>query len=114
MESHRASALRPLKQSFTANIVRYAIPNNLFELQGKCAQRVRHDIKRVEGACLFSYYWRRRLAGVASEGVYMLQAVQLLAGTSFFLLAFSVLIFDIPRYTLTLVSLSLVRLLETY
>src|SRR6516165_6856627 len=72
VESHRASALRPLKQSFTANIVRYAIPNNLFELQGKCAQRVRHDIKRVEGACLFSYYWRRRLAGVASEGVYML------------------------------------------
>jgi len=37
----------------------------------------------------------------------MLQAVQLLAGTSFFLLAFSVLIFDIPRYTLTLVSLAL-------
>jgi glycosyltransferase involved in cell wall biosynthesis len=37
----------------------------------------------------------------------MFDAVQLLAGTSLFLLAFSVLIFDIPRYTLSLVSLAL-------
>jgi hypothetical protein len=37
----------------------------------------------------------------------MLEAVELLAGTNFLLLAFSVLIFDIPRYTLTLVSLAL-------
>ena len=37
----------------------------------------------------------------------MFEMVQLLAGTSLFLLAFSVLIFDIPRYTLSLVSLAL-------
>ena len=37
----------------------------------------------------------------------MLDFMQVLAGTSFFLLAFSVLIFDIPRYTLSLVSLAL-------
>ena len=37
----------------------------------------------------------------------MFDMVQLLAGTSLFLLAFSVLIFDIPRYTLSLVSLAL-------
>jgi cellulose synthase/poly-beta-1,6-N-acetylglucosamine synthase-like glycosyltransferase len=37
----------------------------------------------------------------------MLEMVQLLAGTNLFLLAFSVLIFDIPRYTLSLVSLAL-------
>jgi cellulose synthase/poly-beta-1,6-N-acetylglucosamine synthase-like glycosyltransferase len=37
----------------------------------------------------------------------MLEMVQLLAGTNFFLLAFSVLIFDIPRYTLSLVSFAL-------
>jgi cellulose synthase/poly-beta-1,6-N-acetylglucosamine synthase-like glycosyltransferase len=37
----------------------------------------------------------------------MLETVQLLAGTNLFLLAFSVLIFDIPRYTLSLLSLAL-------
>src|SRR3954447_18847454 len=37
----------------------------------------------------------------------MVEMVQLLAGTSLFLLAFSVLIFDIPRFTLSLVSLAL-------
>ncbi len=37
----------------------------------------------------------------------MLEMVQLLAGTHLSLLAFSVLIFDIPRYTLSLVSLAL-------
>ncbi len=37
----------------------------------------------------------------------MLEMVQLLAGTNVFLFAFSVLIFDIPRYTLSLVSLAL-------
>ena len=37
----------------------------------------------------------------------MLDTVQLLAGTNLLLLAFSVLIFDIPRYTLSLVSLAL-------
>src|SRR2546430_183815 len=37
----------------------------------------------------------------------MLEMVQLLAGTNLFLLAFSVLIFDIPRYTLSLLSLAL-------
>jgi cellulose synthase/poly-beta-1,6-N-acetylglucosamine synthase-like glycosyltransferase len=37
----------------------------------------------------------------------MLEAVELLASTNLFLLAFSVLIFDIPRYTLSLVSLAL-------
>ena len=37
----------------------------------------------------------------------MFEMVQLLAGTNVFLLAFSVLIFDIPRYTLSLVSLAL-------
>ena len=37
----------------------------------------------------------------------MFDLVQLLAGTNLFLLAFSVLIFDIPRYTLSLVSLAL-------
>ena len=37
----------------------------------------------------------------------MLEMVQLLAGTNLFLLAFSVLLFDIPRYTLSLVSLAL-------
>src|SRR6478672_579423 len=41
------------------------------------------------------------------EGVHMLEAVELLASTNLFLLAFSVLIFDIPRYTLSLVSLAL-------
>ena len=34
----------------------------------------------------------------------MFEMVHLLAGTSLFLLAFSVLIFDIPRYTLSLIS----------
>src|SRR4029077_9076890 len=37
----------------------------------------------------------------------MLEMVKLLAGTNLLLLAFSVLIFDIPRYTLSLVSLAL-------
>ena len=37
----------------------------------------------------------------------MFEMVQLLAETNFSLLAFSVLIFDIPRYTLSLVSLAL-------
>ena len=37
----------------------------------------------------------------------MLEMVQLLAGTNLYLLAFSVLIFDIPRYTLSLLSLAL-------
>jgi cellulose synthase/poly-beta-1,6-N-acetylglucosamine synthase-like glycosyltransferase len=37
----------------------------------------------------------------------MFEMVQLLAGTNLFLLAFSVLIFDIPRYTLSLASLAL-------
>src|SRR5262245_64710173 len=36
----------------------------------------------------------------------MFDMVQLLAGTNVFLLAFSVLIFDIPRYTLSLLSLA--------
>lgn len=36
----------------------------------------------------------------------MLDMVQLLAGTNPFLLAFSVLLFDVPRYTLTLLSLA--------
>src|SRR5260221_7197717 len=37
---------------------------------------------------------------------HMFETVQLLAGTNLFLLAFSVLIFDIPRYTLSLLSLA--------
>ena len=37
----------------------------------------------------------------------MWEMVQLLAETNLFMLAFSVLIFDIPRYTLSLVSLAL-------
>lgn len=37
----------------------------------------------------------------------MSEMVEVLAGTSLFLLAFSLLIFDIPRYTLSLVSLAL-------
>ena len=37
----------------------------------------------------------------------MFEMVQLLAETNLFLLAFSVLIFDIPRFTLSLVSLAL-------
>ena len=37
----------------------------------------------------------------------MFEMAQLLAGTNLFLLAFSVLIFDIPRFTLSLVSLAL-------
>jgi cellulose synthase/poly-beta-1,6-N-acetylglucosamine synthase-like glycosyltransferase len=37
----------------------------------------------------------------------MFEMVQLLAGANLFMLAFSVLIFDIPRYTLSLVSLAL-------
>jgi cellulose synthase/poly-beta-1,6-N-acetylglucosamine synthase-like glycosyltransferase len=36
----------------------------------------------------------------------MFEMVQVLAGTNLFLLAFSVLIFDIPRYTLSLLSLA--------
>src|SRR4029450_13889727 len=40
----------------------------------------------------------------------MFEMVQLLAGTNLFMLAFSVLIFDIPRYTLSLASLALVGL----
>jgi hypothetical protein len=34
----------------------------------------------------------------------MFETVQLLAGTNMFLLAFSVFIFDIPRYTLSWLS----------
>ena len=37
----------------------------------------------------------------------MFEMVQVLAGTNPFLLAFAVLIFDIPRFTLSLVSLAL-------
>src|SRR5262245_65878326 len=37
----------------------------------------------------------------------MLEMVQVLAVTNLFLLVFSVLIFDIPRYTLSLISLAL-------
>ena len=37
----------------------------------------------------------------------MFATVQLLAETNLLVLAFSVLIFDIPRYTLSLVSLAL-------
>jgi cellulose synthase/poly-beta-1,6-N-acetylglucosamine synthase-like glycosyltransferase len=37
----------------------------------------------------------------------MFEMVYLLAGTNLFLLAFSVLIFDIPRYTFSLISLAL-------
>ena len=37
----------------------------------------------------------------------MFEMLQLLAGTNLFLLAFSLLIFDIPRYTLSLFSLAL-------
>src|SRR5262249_38247759 len=37
---------------------------------------------------------------------HMLEMVQLLAETNLLLLAFSVLIFDIPRYTLSLLSLA--------
>ena len=37
----------------------------------------------------------------------MLDLIQLLAGSHLLLLAFAVLIFDIPRYTLSLVSLAL-------
>ena len=37
----------------------------------------------------------------------MFEMVQLLAETNLFLLAISVLIFDIPRFTLSLVSLAL-------
>jgi len=36
----------------------------------------------------------------------MFEMVQLLAATNLFVLAFSVLIFDIPRYTLSLLSLT--------
>src|SRR5258708_23064641 len=43
----------------------------------------------------------------AAEVACMFEMVHLLAGTSLFLLAFSVLIFDIPRYTFSLVSLAL-------
>jgi cellulose synthase/poly-beta-1,6-N-acetylglucosamine synthase-like glycosyltransferase len=44
---------------------------------------------------------------LAFEVSNMFEMVQLLAGTNLFLLALSVLIFDIPRYTLSLVSLAL-------
>jgi hypothetical protein len=37
----------------------------------------------------------------------MWEVVQLLAETNLFMLAFSLLIFDIPRYTMSLVSLAL-------
>jgi len=37
----------------------------------------------------------------------MFEMLNLLAGTSFLLLAFSMLIFDIPRFTLSLVALAL-------
>src|SRR4051812_41294422 len=37
----------------------------------------------------------------------MFEMVHLLAGNNLFLLAFSVLIFDIPRYTFSLISLAL-------
>ena len=37
----------------------------------------------------------------------MLEVVQTLSDSNFFLLAFSALLFDVPRYTLSLVSLAL-------
>ena len=43
----------------------------------------------------------------------MFEMVQLLAGTNLLLLAFSVLIFDIPRYTLSLRFVGLVRRAQT-
>ena len=43
----------------------------------------------------------------------MFEMVQLLAGTNLALLAFSVLIFDIPRYTLSLLFVGFVRRVET-
>jgi cellulose synthase/poly-beta-1,6-N-acetylglucosamine synthase-like glycosyltransferase len=49
---------------------------------------------------------------VLAQVARMFEMVQLLAGTNWFLLAFSVLIFDIPRYTLSLVSLALFGVLR--
>src|SRR5262245_46616487 len=43
----------------------------------------------------------------ATEVRPMFETVQLLAGTILFLLVFSVLLFDLPRYTFSLVSLAL-------
>ena len=43
----------------------------------------------------------------------MFETLQLLAGTNLFLLAFSLLIFDIPRYTLSLLLVSFARRMET-
>jgi len=40
----------------------------------------------------------------------MLEMVQLLAATNWTLLVFGVLIFDLPRYTFSLISLALLRL----
>jgi cellulose synthase/poly-beta-1,6-N-acetylglucosamine synthase-like glycosyltransferase len=42
----------------------------------------------------------------------MLDVIGLLAATNLFVLAFSVLVFDIPRYTLSLISLALFGVLR--
>src|SRR3954454_23619387 len=58
--------------------------------------------------CLARLVWSDARNGpFAAEVAGMSEMVEVLAGTSLFLLAFSLLIFDIPRYTLSLVSLAL-------
>src|SRR5262245_3173798 len=47
------------------------------------------------------------LLGDALRGAGMFEMLQLVAGSSLFMLAFSVLIFDIPRFTFSLVVLAL-------
>ena len=80
------------------------------------AQRRRDDMQLGEAlaslAISAAFAFGERLVG-RSRWVHMFEMVQLLAGTNLFLLAFSVLIFDIPRYTLSLVSLGLVRRAQT-
>src|SRR5262249_55757320 len=53
-----------------------------------------------------AFAFGERLVGLP-RARHMFEIVQLLAGTHLLLLAFSVLIFDIPRYTLSLLSLAL-------
>src|SRR5215204_4992547 len=52
---------------------------------------------------------KRRICScaVVAEMASMFEMIHLLAGSSLLLIAFSVLIFDIPRYTFSLVSLAL-------
>jgi cellulose synthase/poly-beta-1,6-N-acetylglucosamine synthase-like glycosyltransferase len=64
----------------------------------------------VRESLRFSLHWRPATVGPTSTVKHMLEMVQLIATTNWILLVSGVLIFDVPRYTFSLISLALLRL----